>query len=403
MISVPIRKCFTVIISIFTVFTLVFQMNEVAYADDSSLAVETAKASGDKWNLPYISAHSVILMDAETGDILYDREGQTQRPPASTTKILTAIVALEMADIEEISTVSEKTDCVGESSLNLNQGNQIKLGELIEGALVKSGNDACAAIAEQTAGSVDEFARLMNQKAVSLGAYRSNFTNPHGLPDQNHYSTAYDLAVIARYAMKNPVFSKIVSQKVSTITYEKPQKSQIVKNTNKLLWNYPYADGIKTGTTNAAGKCLIASASNNGRRLIAVILNGPDRFGDAQRLFEWGFNHTEMITIGKAGDVVGVYPGYGGKISVVLPKEITLCLEKDKVKDLKFQVELKKDVYPPIKKGDVLGEYRIMREEILIKTVSLVSQQDFVEIPIHFSGTINLVVDRFLDLLDKKG
>jgi len=195
----------------------------------AEITIEASKISGGKWNLPYITAHSAILMDAQTGDILYEREAHKKRPIASTTKILTAILAIELADLNEVAVVSEKADRVGESSLYLNKGEKIKLGELIEGALLRSGNDACVAIAEQTAGSLDEFIRLMNKKALALGARNSNFVNPHGLPDDNHYSTAYDLALIARYAMDNPVFSEIVAQKYSVISFEEPAKSETVK------------------------------------------------------------------------------------------------------------------------------------------------------------------------------
>jgi len=390
-----------VVICVF-IFVL-FSVPVLADTVQDSMSIETSKISGDQWTLPYVSAHSAILMDCETGDILYEREGHKQRPPASTTKILTAIVALEMAGVDEVSTVSEKADKVGESSLYLNKGNKLKLGELIEGALVKSGNDACVAIAEQTAGSLDEFIRLMNQKAISLGAVHSNFVNPHGLPDNNHYTTAYDLAVIARYAMNNPVFAKIVGQKISTITYEQPQKSQIIKNTNKLLWSYDLADGIKTGTTNAAGKCLVASASNNGRRLICVLLNAPDRFGDAKRLLDWGFRYTEIIQIAKKGELISAYPGSGAGIPAVLEQDVIVCLDKSKIKDLRLQAEFNKGIYPPVKQGDPLGSYNIFLGDRLIKKVSLVAQQNYVGNPINFSGTLNYVIDRFLDLLDKKG
>lgn len=365
--------------------------------------VETSKMAGDKWTLPYVTAHSAILMDATTGDILYERECNKKRPIASTTKILTTILAIEMADLEEIATVSAKADKVGESSIYLNQGNKLKLKELLEGALIRSGNDACVAIAEQTAGSHDEFVRLMNLKAISLGAYNSNFTNTNGLPDKNHYSTAYDLAVIARYAMNNPVFSHIVAQKVATISFEQPPKSQIANNTNKLLWNYHLADGIKTGTTNAAGKCLVASATKEGRRLICVVLNAPDRFGDAKRLLEWGFNHTEIITMGKKGEQITHYPGYGNKIPLILGGNVSFCIEKIRKEDIKIQTDFSQGIYPPIKAGEVLGYYNIFVKDKLLTQVPLVSERDYVGSPINFSGTINIVIDHFLDLLDKKG
>lgn len=404
---------------IICVFLFVFLVSKYSYAEatfafeesqgvtslntSQEIFIETSKLSGDKWTLPYVTAHSAILMDVTTGDVLYERDAYKRLPIASTTKILTAILALEMAELDEIATISEKADKVGESTLYLNRGEKIKLEELIEGALIRSGNDACVAIGEQVAGSIDEFVRLMNLKAISLGAVQSNFVNTNGLPDKDHYSTAYDLAVIARYAMNNSVFSKIVAQKVSTINYEIPQKSQIVNNTNKLLWNYSLADGIKTGTTNAAGKCLVASASKDGRRLICVLLNAPDRFGDAQRLLEWGFNHTEIRSMGNKDDFITNYLGTGIKIPLILERDVTLCIEKTKIEDIKIQFEFVPGIYPPVKAGEVLGNYNILVGNKVLKRVPLVTKEGYGGSPVNFSGTLNLVVDNILDLFDKKG
>jgi D-alanyl-D-alanine carboxypeptidase (penicillin-binding protein 5/6) len=360
------------------VFLFVFLFSPSSYANETQeISVETSAMASGKWTLPYVSAHSAILIDALTGDILYQRDAFKQRPPASTTKVLTAITALDMAGVEEISIVSEKADQVGESSIYLTRGNRLALGELIEGALIRSGNDACVAIAEQTAGSEDEFVRLMNLKAVSLGAFYSNFTNPHGLPDKNHYSTAYDLAVIARYAMNNPVFAKIVGQQYGTIRYDQPAKEQTVKNTNSLLWSYPLADGIKTGTTNAAGKCLIASASKEGRRLICVLLNAPDRFGDAYRLLEWGLKYTAIYTLGKKGEQAAIFSFNGAEIPAVLGSDVTVCIEKAKMELLSAQACFTPEKRNEIKAGDVLGYYYIFLGDTLLKKAILVSAGDY--------------------------
>jgi D-alanyl-D-alanine carboxypeptidase len=366
------------------------------------MIVETSNLSSGKWTLPYVTAHSAVLLDLETGELLYDRDGNVQRPPASTTKIMTAILALELTEPEEITTVSEKAGGVGESSIYLDKGDKIKIGELLEGALLSSGNDACVALAENTAGSQDEFIRLMNQKAASLGAYNTNFVNPNGLPDPNHYSTAFDLALITRYAMNNPQFAEIVSQKYSVISFEEPRKSQNAKNTNKLLWNYSLADGVKTGTTNAAGKCLVASASKDGRRLICVVLNAPDRFGDAQRLLQWGFDYTGIIEIGKKGDVAGNFPISDTEIPLVLGEDIRLCLEKDTIKGLKMQINLRTEIDYPIKEGDILGHYQIYAEDKLLKEVPLLAQHDG-ENPGNLPGRVRIFVDDLLDFFAKKG
>ena len=373
------------------------------HENSTEITIEASKVSDGKWNLPYVTAHSAILIDAQTGDVLYERDAHKKRPIASTTKILTAILAIELADLDEITVVSEKADRVGESSLYLNKGEKIKLGELLEGALLRSGNDACVAIAEQTAGSLDEFIQLMNKKAIALGAYNSNFVNPHGLPANNHYSTAYDLALIARYAMENPVFSEIVAQKYSVVSFEEPSRSESIKNTNKLLWNYPLADGIKTGTTNAAGKCLVASASNEGRRLICVVLNAPDRFGDAQRLLQWGLNNSEIVQLGEKGDQIANYISSGLKVPAVLAEDAKICIEKDKVQAIKAKIQLKQSLYPPIKAGDVLGDYHILLDGKIVKTIPLLAEHDSLGSIINFSGTLNLVLDHILDLITQKG
>ncbi|AFV03088.1 D-alanyl-D-alanine carboxypeptidase [Dehalobacter sp. UNSWDHB] len=391
---------------ILSLLTMILTAGSPLYAQNTRLSgemiVETSNLSSGKWTLPYVTAHSAVLLDLETGELLYDRDGNVQRPPASTTKIMTAILALELTEPEEITTVSEKAGGVGESSIYLDKGDKIKIGELLEGALLSSGNDACVALAENTAGSQDEFIRLMNQKAASLGAYNTNFVNPNGLPDPNHYSTAFDLALITRYAMNNPQFAEIVSQKYSVISFEEPRKSQNAKNTNKLLWNYSLADGVKTGTTNAAGKCLVASASKDGRRLICVVLNAPDRFGDAQRLLQWGFDYTGIIEIGKKGDVAGNFPISDTEIPLVLGEDIRLCLEKDTIKGLKMQINLRTEIDYPIKEGDILGHYQIYAEDKLLKEVPLLAQHDG-ENPGNLPGRVRIFVDDLLDFFAKKG
>lgn len=262
-------------------------------AIDEEITVETMSLVNPKLNVPSVTAHSAILIDAQTGEVLYERQSRKVCPPASTTKIMTAILALELSRDNEIVTVSEKADKVGESSIYLKKGDRIKMSELIEGALVKSGNDACVAIAEHTAGTVDSFVELMNKKALTIGAVNTHFVNPNGLPEKNHYSSAYDLALMARYALQNGKFAELVKTKYASITFDQPPKTEQFKNTNKLLWTYTFSDGVKTGTTNEAGKCLVASAHKEEQKLICVVLNAPDRFGDAQRLFNWGFENTK--------------------------------------------------------------------------------------------------------------
>lgn len=270
-----------------------------------------------------VSAAAAVLMDVTTGDVLFGKQADTRRPPASTTKIMTAILGLELGRPDEVVTISQKAAAVGEATLHLDPGEKITLYELITGALVRSGNDACVAIAEHIAGSEEQFVKLMNKKALALGAQNTNFENTNGLPRKEHYSTAKDLALMARHGLQIPQFASITRQKETEIHFLEPDVFMDLRNTNKLLWNYPYANGVKTGTTTAAGKCLVASATKEGRQLLAVVLNAPDRFGDAQKLLEWGFEETETVRLVDAGQIAE-FPSAKKSVQVFISNPIEL-------------------------------------------------------------------------------
>lgn len=238
-------------------------------------------------------ARACIVLDAGTGRVVYEKNSRALLPPASTTKILTCILAIENLELNKVITVSKNASSTGEASLNLCEGDRLSVENLLHGALLCSANDACVALAEAMAGSEEEFVGLMNLKALTLGLEGTNFCNTNGLPHKQHYSTAADLATITRYALQNPIFTNIVNKKFHTIYWQSPTRTRKAKNTNKLLWTYAQATGVKTGTTEAAGKCLVAAAKACERELIAVILNSPDRFGDAHRLLEYGFTEKE--------------------------------------------------------------------------------------------------------------
>lgn len=239
--------------------------------------------------VPGIGAYSYILLDSQTGVILAQREAWRKRAPASTTKIFTGIVALEAENLESPVKISQKAGSTGEASINLQEGEVLTLEALLYGALLCSGNDACVAISEHIAGTEEKFGFLMNQKAFLVGATGSNFKNPHGLPAKEHYSTAYDLALMARYGLRNLCFSKIVSTKSTVIESITPARKRYLSNTNQLLWGTEGAGGVKTGTTIEAGQCLVAAVTRNGRQLITVVLKSPNRYKDTLRLLEYGF------------------------------------------------------------------------------------------------------------------
>jgi D-alanyl-D-alanine carboxypeptidase (penicillin-binding protein 5/6) len=241
---------------------------------------------------PQTNANAAILMDAKTGKILYAKNSNYILAPASTTKIMTAILALEHASLDKTVKISYSAAAREGSSMYLAPKEQKTMRELLYGLLLVSGNDAATAIAVAISGSEDKFAILMNRKAKLLGMKNTCFKNASGLPAKGHYSTAYDLAILTRYAMKNGNFAKIVSTKVKEVAGAKPGQTRRLINHNKLLWRYPYTTGVKTGYTVTAGGCLVSTANQSGNTLISVVLKSKYIYDDTQKLFTYGFNRT---------------------------------------------------------------------------------------------------------------
>lgn len=239
--------------------------------------------------IPSVNAHSAILMDAATGEVLFRKNSQDIMAPASTTKIMTAILALEKLSPDKKVRISKKGATREGTSLDLVSGEQKTVRELLYGAMLVSGNDAAVALAEAASGSESKFAQLMTEKAKQLGMANTCFKNASGLPVIGHYSTAYDMALLTRYAMKNPNFAAIVKTKNKNISGPQPGQERELQNHNKLLWKYSYATGVKTGYTVNAGGCLVSSASRNGKTLIAVVLKTAVIYDDCIKMFNYGF------------------------------------------------------------------------------------------------------------------
>lgn len=307
---------------------------------------------------PAVSAQAAVLIDVDSGQILYSKNSQDQRPMASTTKVMTALLAISSAELDSVVKVSPRAARVGESSMYLKEGETLALQQVIYGALLPSGNDACVAIAEHTAGSEEAFVLLMNEKAALMGTGYTSFRNTNGLPAKGHYSTALDMALISRNALHNPVFCRIVKTRYKII--EAPGgMNHYLKNTNKLLWRYPGANGVKTGTTIEAGKCLIASATNDNRRLVAVILNGPNRFEDASRLLDYGFKNFKSMNAVYAGEVcsqVRVIDGVNEKIPAKTIDNVIINVQSDGSDKVEKKVKLIRSIKAPVREGQLLGE-----------------------------------------------
>lgn len=343
-------------------------------------STKSSRRSDTKQSAPGLSltADAAVLLDASTGQVLFEKQAHKRRPPASTTKIMTTILALEYGDLNQIVTISEHAARVGQATIHLDPGEKITLGNLIQGALIKSGNDACVAIAEHIAGSEEAFVRLMNSKAAVLGAYDTHFANTNGLPNSNHYSTAYDLALMARYAMRLPNFAEITRTKETSIEFVQPHVTMPLRNTNKLLWMYEFADGVKTGTTNAAGKCLVSSATKNGRQLIAVVLDSPGRFADSMKLLEYGFNNFTPTKIGEAGDSVAEFSVNDGEINsvpAILTRGVEFMARSGEAAQVQRKIIWLRPHTAPIKVGAQLGVAEYWIKDRKIDEIPLISSK----------------------------
>jgi len=307
--------------------------------------------------LPNITARSAVLMDFASGRVIWAKNEQEKLPPASLTKILTAILILEKGNLEDVVTVGEKPSKVEPSALGLKPGDKITLRDLLTAILVRSANDAAIAAAEYISGSEDEFVSQMNERAKELGALNTHFVNCHGLPAANHYSTALDIAILARYALSNPIFASIVARKKAEIRiWNKEERKLTIESTNKFLSFYPYANGIKTGYTVEAGRCLAASAKKEGWQLIAVILNSKDVWKDAKTLFEYAFNNFQPYFVARSVAPISYLKTNGN------PQEIPLIPLSDTVvfypKNQKPDIEVEQEIFkkhPPFKAGEKVG------------------------------------------------
>lgn len=273
-----------------------------------------------------ISAQHCVLMDASTKRVLYEKSPDDRALIASTTKIMTALVVCEQANVLDRVRIPKEAVGIEGSSMYLREGEVLTVQELLYGLMLHSGNDAAVALAIYCAGTVEGFAQLMNDKAHRLGLNQTHFENPHGLDSPEHYSTARDLAVLAAYAMDNPIFAKTVSAKSVSAG------GRILRNHNKLLWRVDGADGVKTGFTKAAGRILVSSATRQGRRLVAVTINAPDDWNDHSALLENGFSRYTVKKLVHKGESLGTVEVAGGQypnVNLLAAEDFDFPLAKD--------------------------------------------------------------------------
>lgn len=305
-----------------------------------------------------LSAHSAVLIDANTGRVLYSHNADKKMGMASTTKIVTAITALENGDISSVAKVSGNAYGVEGSSMYLVLGEELSLENLLWGLMLVSGNDAATAVAEHISGSVDAFSVLMNKTAEKIGAKNSNFTNPHGLSDDNHYTTATDLAKITAYALKNPKFREIVSTRTKSIPWKDHDYNRYMVNHNKFLTMYEGCIGVKTGFTKATGRCLVTAVEKNGMQFVCVTLNAPDDWNDHKALYDNAFSEYMPHKIKSKDEFVvsaKVKKGVSDTVSLVAGQDIVAPLKSDEIQKITTEAVPFEDLQAPIKKGDILG------------------------------------------------
>lgn len=299
-----------------------------------------------------------IAMELSTGTVLEESNADRKLPMASTTKIMTAIIVIEENDLDEVITVPDEAVGVEGSSIYLKKEEQIDIRDLLYGLMLRSGNDSAAALAIHNSGSIESFVEKMNAKAKSIGAENTQFKNPSGLPDDEHYTTARDLCAIARYAMQNRIFREVVATK----SYK--GKFRSYSNKNKMLYNYSGANGVKTGYTIKAGRCLVSSAERNGMNVICVVLNSPDMYLRSEQILDECFANYKLIEISENMAFMS------DKVLCKLPKSIKFIAKQ--AQKINFKV-IPYDNLKNIKSGDLVAKLEISNQNGLILSENLYS------------------------------
>lgn len=326
-----------------------------------------------------ITAKSAIVIDATTGKVLYSKNSEELRYPASTTKMMSLIVALENGRLDDKITASPQAAATEGSSLWLEAGEQLTLRDLLYGMMLVSGNDATVAVAEHIAGSVEKFAEMMTKKAKEIGAVHTNFVNSSGLPDPNHVTTAHDLARIAAYGYKNPLFTQFVSTQHAVIPWAGKTYDRDLYNENRMLWRYEGANGVKTGYTDAAGRCLVSGAKRDGIQLVAVVLDSEQMWDDSIKLLDKGFAKVKPSTLLQAGSVVKTLRVSSGKtdtIKVTAADSLVVPVVAGEEEEFSLQFDLPGKIQAPVSKGQKVGTASVIYKGKNVLSVDLLADED---------------------------
>jgi len=341
------------------------------------------------------SALASALINAQSGEIIYQKNSDKRLPMASTTKIMTALLLCEYGNLERSIKVTREMVTVEGSSMGLLPDDIVTLNDLLYGMMLASGNDAANTTAFVVGGTIDKFVNKMNEKAIELGLKNTHFVTPSGLDADEHYTTAYELALLAAYALKNSNFKAAASAKSAVLNYGNPPYRRTLTNHNKLLKTYDGLIGVKTGFTKKSGRCLVTAAERDGKRIVAVTLNDSNDWQDHKNLLDYGFSALKTVTITpKINNLtISVVGGNRKQINAKIPKYSINTLSN---KNITTEIKAEKILYAPIKKGQRVGEYNIFADGKLINTFDLYSEQS---VEISNVGYFEKIKNNFIYIL----
>lgn len=340
---------------IFLIVSFVLLVSTLIYAKENELNIISPNA---------------LLYDVTYDKILYEKNINEKIPNASTTKILTAIVAYENSNMDDIVEISTKAASIGGSKINLRKGDKVKMDSLMKGLLMSSGNDAAIAIAEHVSGSVQEFCDLMNKKAVELGAQNTNFTTPHGLDNDEHYTTLNDLLIFSKYFMEIPYLREIANTEKTIIKINNYEKE--LRSTNEMLFLYDGVNGIKTGYTSKAGRCLITSIESGDRTLITMVLGcetKKQRTEETIKLISYGYDNFEVVDIFenmKKNFEMRIRKSEKDKYKLEINGNRKVLLAKNEKKDIRYEYEITEVLTAPIEKESCVGTIKVLIKDNII-------------------------------------
>ena len=348
------------IISVILTLVLLFTLNIFASAE----------------NVLEISAKSAVVISADTCEVVYSKNMNEQLPMASTTKIMSSVIALEYGAVDEMQKVTTDMISVEGSSIGLLDGDEVSLKTLIKGMLLESGNDAANAVAHIVGGNIPDFVKMMNNKAKEIGMYSTSFETPSGLDGENHYSTAFDMAVLGAYAIKNPEFRSICEDESDVVYYGNPPYRRVFTNHNKLLNLYEGAFGIKTGFTKKSGRCLVSAVCKDGKTLVAVTLNAPDDWNDHIKMYDYAFKKVNKIQLTEDLSDIKLKI-VGGTKNFINVEMLTIPQYTTVENNLEYidKIYIKQFEYAPVKKGDVVGKIEFYHNNIKIYDIPICASE----------------------------